>query len=415
MLKSARAKANYMMILIFVVYMFDYADRMIVSSLIPYIKEDWHVSDANLGMLTSVVSLFIAIFVLPISVLVDRWSRKKMIALMVFLWSIATFLCSFADNYTQLLILRAMTGIGEAAYCPAAVALIVKVFPREYRARYLGIYDAASPIGAGLGLAIGGYVGMVLGWRHAFGLVAIPGIILSVLVLFINDYKTVPLSKTDDEFSFSNLFISLGRLLRVRTLWLVSIAYAGCIAINTSMMVWSPSFLNRFHGLSKSQAGTVSGAVAVLILIGAPLGGFLSDCWQKTNKNAKLLIASMSIAVSGVSLAIALWVDNFFVCLAFMLLFGITNVMFLAPINSLIQEVVHPGLRAAAFGFNVFLINILGAFGAPILVGYISDSFGLRTGMLFLPFVAIVSAVIIFLSKKQYFKDKCNVASLISD
>lgn len=412
MFKSAKAKASYMMILIFVVYMFDYADRMVVSSLIPYIKEDWHVNDADLGMLTSIVSLFIAIFVLPISVIVDRWSRKKMIAIMVFLWSIATFLCSFADNFTQLLVYRALTGIGEAAYCPAAVALIVKVFPREYRTRYLGIYDAASPIGAGLGLAVGGYIGMILGWRHAFGLLAIPGAILAILFLFVNDYKTQPLSKTDDEFSMRDLFSSLGKLLRVKTLWYVSIAYAGCIAVNTSVMVWSPSFFNRFHNLDKSTSGTVTAAVAVLVLIGSPLGGFLSDWLEKKRPDAKLVIAYISIMVSAIALFAGLWIDNFILSLACFLVFGLSNVTFLAPITSLIQEVVHPGLRAAAFGFNVFIINILGAFLAPILVGAISDNVGLRIGMNVLPVISVLSGVILLFCKNQYFKDKQNVGLL---
>jgi len=414
MFQTAKGKATYMMILIFVVYMFDYADRMIVSSLIPFIKEDWNVSDAQLGMLTSIVSLFIAICVIPISILVDRWSRKKMISIMVLLWSIATLLCSFANNFTQLLVLRALTGIGEAAYCPAAVALIVKIFPREYRTRYLGINDAAAPIGAGIGLAIGGYIGMYFGWRHAFGLVAIPGIILSGLFLFVNDYKTLPLKNGEtDENSMKNLRSSISKLLRVKTLWNVSIAYACCIAVNTSVMVWCPSFLNRFHGLAKNTAGTVCGLVAVLVLVGAPLGGFLSDFWVKTNKNAKLTIAYISILICAMALGCALWVQSLGLCISFLIVFGISNATFLAPITSVIQEVVHPGLRAVAFGLNVLIINLLGAFTAPIIVGKISDIWGLKIGMSILPFFAIIATVIILLSKTQYFKDKENVAELM--
>jgi len=411
---SAKGKAIYMMVLIYVIYMFDYADRMIVSSLLPFIKKDWDVTDAQLGMLTSIVALFIAIFVIPISILVDRWSRKKMIAIMVFLWSIATFMCSFANDYTQLLVLRALTGIGEAAYCPAAVALIMKVFPADYRTRYLGIYDSAAPIGAGIGLAVGGYVGLILGWRHAFGLVAIPGVILSVMFLFVNDYKTLPLHKRQDEDgSMLHIFQSIKKLIGVKTLWLVSFAYAGCIAVNTSVMVWMPSFLNRFHGVDEKTAGLICGGVAVLVLIGAPLGGFLSDYWVKTNSNAKLMIAYISILVCVMALSAALLVQSLVVCIAFLLIFGVSNVTFLAPITSIIQEVVHPGLRAVAFGTNVMMVNILGAFTAPIIVGKLSDIWGLKAGLFILPLFAVVAAIILIFSKKQYFYDRANVAELM--
>ena len=414
MFSSAKGKAAYMMVLILVVYMFDYADRMIVSSLLPFIKEDWHVSDTQLGMLTSIVSLFIAICVLPVSILVDRWSRKKMISIMVFIWSLATLMCSFANNYTQLLILRALTGIGEAAYCPAAVALIVKVFPKEYRTRYLGINDAAAPIGAGIGLAVGGYIGMMLGWRHAFGLVAIPGLILSVLFLFVNDYKTLPLTNSKKGNSATkDLLLSIKKLFYVKTLWNFSFAYACCIAVNTSVMVWCPSFLNRFHHLEKNTAGTVCGLVAVLVLIGAPLGGYISDVWEHSLPKAKVYVAFFSILACGLSLAGALWINNTSICIMLLIIFGITNSSFLAPVTSIIQEVVHPGLRAVAFGINVLIINLIGAFTAPIIVGWISDYTGLRTGMSILPFFAGIAAIIVYFSSKRYFLDKANVSVLL--
>ena len=183
----------FILILLCLTYAFDYTDRMIVASLLPFIKHDWGLSDQLLGSLSGVVSLFIALFVLPLSLIVDRWSRRKMVAIMVFFWSMATIACAFARNYEELLLARAFTGIGEAGYAPAAIAIIAASFPRERRAIAVGIWDAFAPIGAGLGFLIGGYVGLHYGWQHAFGLVGIPGIVLAVLYWFTRDYRTIPL------------------------------------------------------------------------------------------------------------------------------------------------------------------------------------------------------------------------------
>jgi predicted MFS family arabinose efflux permease len=121
MSKSAKFNAFYLLTLISVIYLFDYADRKVMSALFDAIKTDWQLSDSELGLLNGIVSLMISIFVLPLSVIVDRWSRKYMIAIMVFIWSIATLMCAFAQNYNQLLFFRALTGLGEAAYAAAAV------------------------------------------------------------------------------------------------------------------------------------------------------------------------------------------------------------------------------------------------------------------------------------------------------
>ncbi len=144
------------LILLCLTYAFDYTDRMIVASLLPFIKQDWGLSDQLLGSLSGIVSLFIALFVIPFSLIVDRWSRRKMVAIMVFFWSIATIACAFARNYEELLLARAFTGVGEAGYAPAAIAIIAASFPRERRAIAVGIWDAFAPIGAGLGFRSAG-------------------------------------------------------------------------------------------------------------------------------------------------------------------------------------------------------------------------------------------------------------------
>ena len=262
---------------------------MIVASLIPFIKQAWGLSDTLLGSLTGVVSLFIAIFVLPFSMIVDRWSRRKMVSMMVFFWSVATIACAFARNYNELLIARAFTGVGEAGYAPAAIAMIAASFPQERRAIAVGIWDAFAPIGAGIGFLVGGYVGLHYGWQHAFGLVGIPGIVLAVCFWFTRDYKTVPLENTGAKAAGEKgtLWTSIQGLMRIPTIWFVYIAFAMNIAVSTPIM--TGFIISQQVSWHERAAGGNMTAMLAMLLLGAPLGDFCRQMDEETHKCAVIL------------------------------------------------------------------------------------------------------------------------------
>lgn len=412
MRRTAKTRAFYILTLLFLIYLFDFADRKILSVLFPLIKEDWNLSDMQLSMLEGVTSITIAIFVIPMAILVDRWSRKKMIAIMVFAWSLVTIACAFAENYTQLLLLRGLIGIGEAAYAPAAIAMISKFFPIKHRAKYIGIYDAAAPLGVALGMILGGYIGMAYGWRHAFGLVAVPGILLSILFLFVRDYKTLPMYHNHIKTNFQISHII--DLCKTKTLWYVYIAFACMVGINTSVLDWAPSFFMRVHGLTQVQAGYVSAIIAATVLIGAPLGGIVGDRLSRKIQHGKLLVAGFSTLGAGISLLFAVTVSNTttsFICFG---LFGIQTIAFLAPASAIIEEIVQPGIRTLAFGINVLLMNILGAFGIIMLVGYLSDLYGLQVSLQVVTCFSFIASLLFFISKKTYIRDYKTISSQIN-
>lgn len=400
-MRKFQPNAFYTLSLIFIIYLLDYADRKVMSALFPFIQAEWGITDAQCGMLNGIVSLMIAVFVIPMSILVDRWSRKKMIALMVFIWSIATFLCAFAENYTQLLIFRALTGLGEAAYAPAAVALLSKIFPLKYRATYIGIYDAASPIGAGIGIMLGGYIGTIYGWQYAFGIVAIPGILFSALFLFVNDYATIHTSLKSVRATLQEILQTIIALCKIKVLWFLYIAYALCIGVNTSILDWIPSFLHRVHALTEQEAGFASGIIAVSVLIGAPSGGFIADRWSKRQKNAKIYVSALSTVLSAIFLFCAVQSASLISTMIFLGLFGMCTVAFLAPVTSIIQEIVHTNVRALAFGINVLIMNTIGAFAMPVLIGKISDHYNLQIALSLLPIAAIVAAILFLQTRKM--------------
>jgi len=166
----------------------------------------------------------------------------------------------------------------------------------------------------------------------------------------------------------------------------------------------------RFYGIDKSVAGSISGGIAVMVLVGAPIGGIIADKWSLKYKNAKLLFSAITTFISSISLFIAVFTENFTTSLFAFGIFGITTVAYLAPATAVIQEVVHSGLRAIAFGVNVMFMNIFGAFSAPILVGVISDYYsangaGLKFALNTLPALGIIATITFLITKKAYLKD----------
>jgi MFS family permease len=137
------------------------------------------------------------LFTFPVSILVDRWSRRKTIGLMAVVWSVATGLGAFSKSFRQLFTARTWIGVGEAGYAPGGSAMISALYPVEKRAWMMGLWNASIPLGSAIGVAVGGIIATHWGWRHALGIVAIPGLIIAILFFFVKDYKTIGLVKTE--------------------------------------------------------------------------------------------------------------------------------------------------------------------------------------------------------------------------
>lgn len=400
--------ALYLLVLLCLTYLFDYADRMVVGALIPFIKQDWGLSDQELGSLTSVIYLTMAVFVLPLSLVVDRWSRRKMISLMVLVWSMATLACAFARNYRELLWARAVVGLGEAGYAPAGTAILAGAYPVQVRARTMGIWNAFIPLGAATGFLVGGYIGQSWGWRHAFGLVALPGLILAELFWFTRDYRTVPLEElTSEEGSkpLGGLVGSIRGLMKIHTLWFVYLAFAMNTAITTSLMTWLPSYFHRFHGMSEQRAGSVAAGLALLVLVGAPLGGFWADRWRKSRLNARMVFSGITSGLSAALLASALLLSQTPLFGPLLVLFGVFTVCYVAPSAAVTQDVVHPGLRALSYGLCVICQHLLGGAWSPMLVGSLSDKIGLDKALLVIPLLGIAASVLLLVGSRGYARD----------
>ena len=410
----SRGYSNYVFMLLFLLYMFDYIDRMVVTSMFTHIEHDWGITHTQSGLLVSSVYWAIVILSFPVSLLVDRWSRARTIGVMAVLWSLATALCALTGNFVQLLLARMLIGIGEAGYAPGGTAMISGLYPVDRRARMMGIWNASIPLGSAIGVLLGGIIAAKLGWKHAFGLVALPGFIVAVLFYFVKDYKTVDLSFFDKD---SNK-IKMERKDLVKefiTKPSVIFTYFGMAAVvfvTTAMITWLPTYFEKVRGVSAETAGKMASSVMVLALIGAPLGGFLTDFWRRTRPNARMLFPAITTVISAVILFIALTVFKGTIQYVTLLVFGIFITAFLAGAIAVTQDVIHPGLRATSYAIAVVVQNLLGSSMAPIVLGKIYDLSNIQTALSILPFVLLIGSALFFIGSGYYVKDMDKVAKI---
>jgi MFS family permease len=409
--KLSKFSTYYIFTLLFLLYFFDYVDRMIVTSLFPYIQKEWGLTDTQSGLLVSVVYWSIVVFVFPVSILVDRWSRKKTIGIMALIWSLATALCAFTKTFPQLLMTRSGIGIGEAGYAPAGTAMLSGLFPPEKRSRMMGLWNMSIPLGIAVGIAVGGFVAQHWGWRHAFGLVALPGAIAAILFFFVKDYKTVDLVKTVGSSGAGNNKARMSKMdifrefIHTPSLILTNIGFIGCIFVNNAIIVWLPTYFHRVEGIPISEAGMKVGLIMLLAIIGLPVGGWLADVWFKKNVSSRMLFPALTMALNAVVIFAAFSFLDGKTRYMMLLLMGVLASMFAPAAIIVTQEVIHPGLRAISYSVCVVIQNLFGASMAPIVIGALSDAYGIKVAMSILPVFLLVSALLFFAGSFSYKKD----------
>jgi len=406
----SRRYSNYVFVLLFLLYMFDYIDRTVVTSMFSSIEADLGISHTQSGMLVSAVYWAIVLLTFPVSIIVDRWSRTKTIAIMAVVWSLATALCALTGNFIQLFLARMLIGVGEAGYAPGGSAMISGLYPIEKRSKMMGLWNASIPLGTAIGVFLGGIIATHLGWKYAFGLVAFPGLIVAILFFFVKDYKTVDLSffdKRNNKVKMERKDIFREFLSRYSIIY-TYFGITASIFVTTSLLTWLPTYFQ----ISRDLAQDMASSIMALALVGAPLGGIVADKWRRTNINARLLLPALSTLVSAVLLFLGLFLFRGIVQYITFLVMGVTIMMFISGAASVTQDVIHPGLRATSYSIAVVVQNLLGASMAPIVIGFIYDHSDIKTALSILPFVLVLSSLLFYLGSKYYARDIENVTKV---
>jgi len=393
----ARAKplAGTALAVLTLINLFNYLDRWIVAALAESMKHsELQLSDTELG---SLMTGFIIVYMLAAPVfgsLGDTRSRTRLIGLGVGLWSVATALAGFARSYASLFAARAAVGIGEAAYGTISPALLADYFPRERRGRVFAIFFAAIPIGSALGYVVGGLVDHYFGWRPAFFVAGVPGIVLAVLALRLYEPPRGaqdsggPAAPGSPAVSLGSAArAAYGALLRNRPYVLTVLGYAAYTFAIGALAFWTPSFLERARGIPKAQATVQFGAIVVVTgFLGTYGGGWLGDRLLRRSQDAYLWVSGVATLAAAPPAPPVYWTA---MVAAELLLFASTG-----PINSTIVNVVSPHMRATAVAVSIFTIHVLGDVPSPSLVGAISDARSLGEAMLIIPVAVLVGGII---------------------
>lgn len=403
-----------------ILMVFDYLDRQIIVSLFPHIKAEYMLSDKQLGLLVSVVSITVALGGIPIALIADRVSRVKSIVVMASAWSLATISCMFTTNYSQLLAARAVVGVGEAGYGSVGAALISSHFPSRLRSALLAGFFASASVGSVLGVMVGGYIAEHWGWKAAFGVVGVPGLIFALLYLFVKDYKTVELEGRRKEASQSTLkaigFV-VNVLARSRTMLWVCIGGAAQLIVVSSMWSWVPSYLNRFHGFTPQEAGIKAAVIVLCGALGSVVWGAVADRAGRTNPLRKLLamglisVLSMLILMAGFGLpliGIPLSLEQQFPLIA---VGGFIMTCTVGPASAVIIEVTHPGVRATGASVLSLFQNMFGLALGPFLTGVLSDWMGLKTALVCIPMFSLIALLAFLKARGSYIGDMERAAS----
>jgi len=375
--------------------LFNYLDRFVVSALVESLRHaGLGLSDTELGLLmTGFIVVYMATS--PIfGALGDRRARPRLIAAGVFVWSLFTALSGLAGGFFSLLAARSAVGVGEAAYGTISPGLIADLYPRSTRGRAMAIFFAAIPIGSALGYVVGGLVDKAFGWRAAFLVAGLPGVILALLCLRLPDPPR-GLNEEEPQGAPQGLARTYARLFTSRPYVLTVLGYSAYTFAVGGMAFWMPAFLERCRGVPRAEATVQFGAIVVVTgFVGTFLGGWLGDLLLRHTRQAYLWLSGIA-TLAAAPLAWVVFEDpRPFVYLptvivAELLLFASTG-----PINSAIVNEVSPGERASAVALSIVAIHLLGDVPSPPLIGRISDASSLQRAVLIVPVAVLVAGIL---------------------
>ena len=394
-------------VLTFGLMLSDYVSRQVITPIFPFLKQDWSLTDTQLGALVSVVALIVGVGSIPIALLADRWGRVKSITAMAGLWGLATIACGLSRNFSQMMVARALVGLGEAGYGSAGGAILAHVFPKKRHAMVMGAFLAAALFGSVGGVVLGGVVATHFGWRAAFIGTGAAGLLLVALYpMVVRDYKTVALVKQDAAAGTAARRLRVGEI--VRELFLSRTAIFTYLASGTQMFIlgvinaWIPSYMSRYYGLAPDQAAMQAGVVVLVAGVGMIVCGWSVDRLSQRNLLNKLRVPALYAV-----LACALLVTAFVLPPGPVQYALILAGMFVAgghtgAAGAVITDVTHPGLRATAFAVIVLGNNLLGLAPGPVVVGALSDAYGLKLALGVAPLMCLAAATFFLLASRHY-------------
>jgi MFS family permease len=366
---------GFALAILFLINVLNFYDRQALGVVVEPVRKEFHLNDTQIGALSTYMTILYAVVGLPLGRIADSWSRKKLLALGVLVWSALTAAGGFVTSYMWLMVSRLGVGVGEAVCAPTGTSWIGDIVPPGKRGRALSFFMLGVPVGIALSFAVGGPVAQAFGWRRALMLAAGPALLLIPALMALQEPKRGGAEATRHAAEERPPVWSL---LQIPTLWWI-IASGAMVNFNFYVIgTFLPAFLTRFHGLTVAEAGIWAGiGHGVSGVAGGVTAGFIGDWAIRYRKNGRMLVAAAAALLAAPMAFFGILVPSGRVLpavLLLMLCYGLMN-MYYGNTYSALQDIVAPSLRGTAMAIYFMAMYLLGASFGPLLTGRLSDYF----------------------------------------
>lgn len=375
---------TFVLLLLTLVYAFNFVDRQIIGILSPEIQKDLGLSYSQLGYLKGIVfALFYTIIGLPIAWLADRYNRVTIVSVALAVWSGFTALTGFANNFVQIGLARMGVGIGEAGGSPPSHSIISDLYPKEQRATALAVYSLGIPFGIMFAYFAAGLIVESFGWRMTFIILGIPGIVLALIVRLVirepvRGAMEGPKDKLPDQAPFKE---ALKTLLTIPSWWAMCMGIALASFLSYAISAWQMDYLKPFNlGFENPmEYKTLMNYLGVMNGIfyagGTFLGGYLASKLAKKNVNAYGLVPAAALLVALPAILASFWVQSVELHLIYATIFLFCIGMYLGPSFAVAQTLAPINMRAMSTAIFFLILNLIALGGGPTFVGLLADMF----------------------------------------
>lgn len=401
----------------------NFYDRQAPGALVEPMRREFGLSDTEIGLLGSIFIWVYALAGVPLGRVADVWSRKKLLAIGVTVWSALTAASGLATSFSFLLFARLGVGVGEAVCAPVGTSWIGDLFPVKRRSRILSLFMLGVPIGGALSFLLCGPIAQAWGWRTALVSAAAPAILLVPLLLLVQE----PARGASEEASAVAGKGSISVFLRIPTMWWIILSGALFNFNMYALATFLPAFMTRLHGYSVAHAGVTSGIVYLIGgVFGGLLGGHLGDRVSSNARNARLWMAAMIALLSAPIMFYGIKQPAGFAPTALVAIaigYGAFNTYF-GFVYSSIQDIVAPNQRGFAMSVYFMAMYLCGASFGPLLTGRLSDlmarramnaagavsleafrAVGLQQAMVIMPILSVALAIVLYFGSRTMIRD----------